>query len=199
MPPAEAAANPAPAEVQAQEAGTTQIFVGYSFLDMKPANEEAEIDKEKLSGWHTSLTYWLNGRFGIMGEVSAHYGGEFPLPPNAQGLAMFDFDQVQFLVGPRIKMLQRGRLSSSFRAVFGASTGTTFPAVADINDNVAGPILRSADETVFAMDFGVSFDVSVNDTVAIRVFQPNFNITNYGEETQSNFRFSTGVIFSFGG
>ena len=79
------------------------------------------------------------------------------------------------------------------------STGTTFPAVADINDNVAGPILRSADETVFAMDLGVSFDVSVNDTVAIRVIQPNFNITNYGEETQSNFRFSTGVIFSFGG
>ncbi len=206
-----------PTTATAQEAGTTQIFIGYSFLDFKPTGQEIacagscppeveafEIEKDKLSGFHSSLTYWLTGRLGIMGEFSGHYNGEFPLPPNASGLTQMDFEQVQFLVGPRIKMLQRGRLSSSFRAVFGASIGTTFPAFADVNDPLIGdpaigPLFRAADETVFAMDIGVSFDVSVNDTVAIRVIQPNLNITNYAGEYQKNFRFSSGLIFSLGG
>ena len=201
-----------PATATAQERGAVQVFLGYSFIEMVPAGKDIacagscppevegfEIEKEKMSGFHSSLTYWMTGRLGIMGEFSAHYNGEFPLPPNASGLTRMDFEQVEFLVGPRIKMMQRGRLSSSFRAVFGASIGTTFPAVADINDDVIGPTFRFADETVFAMDLGVSFDISVNDSVAIRLIQPNFNITNYANESQKNFRFSSGVIFNLGG
>ena len=111
-----------------------------------------------------------------------------------------DFENLMYLVGPRIKVMERGRLSSSFRALFGGSTATTTPSLADVGDDPRiGPIFRQADESVFAMVFGASFDVAINDTVAIRVIQPNFALTKYGDETQKNFRLSSGVIFNLGG
>lgn len=188
-----------PLVASAQEAGTTQIFVGFSYLEMKPAKEEVEIEKEKLKGWHATVTYWLTDRFGLTGDVSGH-SGAYPLPPNVATIAEMEFDHIMFLVGPRIKIVDRGRFSSSFRALFGGSTATTVPPLADVGDTlVLGSIFRQADETVFAMNFGVSFDVALNDTVAIRLFQPNFALTKYGEETQNSFRFSSGVIFNLGG
>ena len=59
----------APAPASAQESGDTQVFLGYSFIEMAPAGKEIacagscppevqgfELEKQKMSGWHASVT-----------------------------------------------------------------------------------------------------------------------------------------------
>ena len=52
----------------AQDASKGDVFAGYSML----ATDGAE--GETMHGWHAALGWGLSGRFGLLLDVSGHYG-----------------------------------------------------------------------------------------------------------------------------
>jgi hypothetical protein len=90
------------------------------------------------------------------------------------------------MAGPQIRLLRRERFESSFRAIFGAAHGS-----------IPGSAYASYGETTFAGLIGSNLDVKLSRRVSLR-FSPGVFLTQYGADTQRNFRFSVGPVFRFG-
>ena len=55
----------------------------------------------------------------------------------------------------------------------------------------------SASESAFAMAFGGGLDYNLNKNFAVRVGQFDYLPTRFGDATQNNFRYSTGIVLKF--
>ena len=59
----------------AQDASKGDVFAGYSML---------ATDGETMHGWHAALGWGLSGRFGLLLDVSGHYGTLSKAPMSAR-------------------------------------------------------------------------------------------------------------------
>jgi hypothetical protein len=151
-----------------------EAFGGYSVTRMKT---EKDFEPANTHGWNASFTAYPTSRLGFTTDVAGYYSTLGHGSDPAVSLR-----QYTFMAGPQVRILRKERFETSFHALFGAARG-----------EVPG----SADETTFAANFGTNFDVKVSRRVAMR-FSPGLYLTQFGTETQRNFRFSVGPVFRFG-
>ena len=178
----------------------SEVFIGYSYLRASPGEAETEggaaveLDSENLHGGEVYGTFFLSRRTGIDVSFGYHNGSivlsESDVDPEFGVGPDIDFKEVTLLVGPRVRLVTKRRLTASVRALFGISNGDAKAA--------AGVIAVRADETAFAMSFGVSLTLNLNDVFAYRVAQPEVFITTFGDGAQTNFRVSTGIVIRYG-
>ena len=145
----------------------------------------------------------------MKGDFSGHYGTPLTLSSTAQSvissLGITGFPpkaaSYTFLGGPAAHQ-EIGRYSVFAHALFGGNrinSGTvTIPAVPPYT---TAPISLSGSDTAFAMAFGGGVDFRVNQRIALRLGQGDYLYTKHGSNIphQNNYRFSAGVVFSFGG
>ena len=159
-------------------AQTFEAFGGFSGANMKPKNGYEETT---MKGWNTSISAF-KGRFGLTADF-AGYHGTATTPAGVSA----DTRQYSFMGGPTIRLLRRERFSTSVRALVGAARG-----YADVDGG-------SINEQTLAALFGGNFDVHLSRKISLR-FAPGVYITQFGtNQTQTNFRFSIGPVFRFGG
>ena len=155
----------------AQDVPKVEVFGGYSWAG------------GNFHGWTTSLTGNVTKSFGLVADISGHYGSEM------DGPILVNEDAHSFHFGPRFS--HRGtRLTPFAYALFGL---TRFHERATI----AGQRLSDAD-TGFSSVLGGGLDVKVSDRVAIRAFQLDYFRPNFFGEAHNRGRLAFGLVLCFG-
>lgn len=123
------------------------------------------------NGWGASLNWNWKRWLGLKADIGADYccNGE---------------RENNFLFGPQVTF-RRNRVNFFVHGLGGLSYG-----------NPAGAYTSVA---AFAFGGGVDWKLPHSPRLALRLVQADYIGTNYGNLMQHNFRFSTGLVFSFGG
>jgi opacity protein-like surface antigen len=160
----------------AQDAPKSEVFAGYSYLR---ANPGAPLSGENFNGFNTSATYNVNKYFGLAGEFNGVYGRDL-------GPTKIDSDLYTYVFGPRFT-LRRERFNVFTHALFGGAHAI---------DRVGGV---SSSDNAFAMTLGGGLDLNLAKHFAWRLAQTDYQLTRFGGDNQNHFRYSTGIVFRFGG
>lgn len=170
----------------AQNDNTAEVFGGFSFLRAKP--NDTTLGDINMPGWNASLTGYLKSWFGVTADFSGNYRTE-SLSINNLSARDYQIHQYGYVFGPRLRLLRTKRITGSIALLGGVAHGS-------VKDKLTS---LSVDSTDGAMVAGSSIDININPHWAWRV-QPNLYLTWFGSDTpQKNFRFSTGILYRFGG
>ena len=171
-----------------------ELYGGYVYAKADPASP---LPKENMSGWVGSVTGYAARWFGVGGEISAVFGDL----KSASGGPAPHAKEYSYMFGPQFRFVDGARVQSSVKVLLGgvfgqvnldsSTTGTQQQALL-----AAG--YQGFSQTKMAALFAVPVDVAVSKLLAIRV-EPGLYITGFNQATQSNFRFSVGPVFRFGG
>lgn len=169
-----------PLVAQAQEAPKAEIFGGYSYL--RADDDDGGLD---LHGWNASAAVNFKKWAGIAADFSGHYDTA-TLSPGVRA----DLSAYLFLVGPRFTYREHKVLQPFGHVLLGAarsyvSTRTTIGKV-------------TIDDSAFAMAVGGGLDAKIIDNLAIRLFQADYVLTRFNDDSQHNFRLSTGLVLRLG-
>ena len=170
-----------PLVAQAQDAPKAEIFGGYSYLRFNPDDFNDGLD---LHGWNASAAVNFTKYAGIVADFSGHYD-EVNF---ASGKV--DLSGYLFLVGPRFSYRKNDILTPFGHVLLGAmrAHATAFTPAGKIKDN----------DSAFAMAIGGGLDAKVHKNVAIRIFQTDYILTRFDDDTQHSFRLSTGLVLRLG-
>jgi opacity protein-like surface antigen len=169
----------------AQDKPKVEVFGGYSYLR---TDEDFLLDNLDLHGWNASVTGNLNKWFGLTGDFSGHYN-DYQVSPGVRA----DISGHLFLAGPQFAYRKNDVWQPFAHVLVGA-------ARQHVSARTATGIVRSSD-TSFAMAIGGGLDAHVAKNLAIRLFQTDYVLTTFDngfENTQHNFRLSTGVVLRLG-
>lgn len=122
------------------------------------------------NGWNAALTANANKYFGVVADFSgAYYKGEHAHT---------------FTFGPQVSapLKQAKQVKPFAHVLFGAERAT----------------YAGQSDTGFAMAVGGGVDVNANKYLSLRLGQFDWQHVNHGEG-HNRFRYSTGVVFHFGG
>ena len=174
-----------PVAATAQEYPKVEVFGGYSYFQANPG-------AVNLHGWNASVAGNITGWFGIVGDVSGHYGS-----PKEFGFTVpyADINSYTFMGGPKLAA-RIGAVTPFAHFLIGAARAGTAAFGFSVSD------------TALAAAVGGGVDIKVSSWLAIRAAQADYLMTRYQthpdnhyrsyDERQNNFRFSAGVVFLFG-
>lgn len=193
-----------------------EFFVGYSLLSADNSLDTDGFDDEdfddfdlgnrtNVNGVNLAATGYFTPRVGITGDFSYHQKSDNDT---------FDGDdfevkarQINILAGPQVRFSNSSRVTPFVRALAG---------VANTRGEVRGGSTTGAfnfsdSNTDFALAIGGGVDVGVSDSVAVRLFQVDYNPVFLRDRTINpglgfdsidlngrrldNLRFSIGVVF----
>lgn len=169
-----------PFMAQAQDAPKVEIFGGYSYL--RADDDNGGID---LHGWNASTAVNINKWVGIAADFSGHYGEASVGLPNKA-----DVSGYLFLVGPRFSYRKHKVLTPFGHVLLGAARQNISVRTA------TGKF--STDDSAFALAIGGGLDATVHPNLAIRLFQTDYVLTRFNDDSQHNFRLSTGLVLRLG-
>jgi len=178
------------------QGNTAEIFGGYSYTK---ANPEAPLPKQNMSGWMGGATGYMIKWIGASVEISGAFGSA-PAPSSIGGTAL-NFKEYTYMAGPVFRFVDTKKVQTSVKWLLGGSFGQANLPSSATPDQVlalAGAGYSGFNQSKFAMMVAVPVDLSVNKLVAFR-FEPGLYMTDFNKTKQSNFRFSIGPVFRFGG
>ena len=193
----------------AQEFPRAEVGGNYSYVNYNPSSPYSQT--HSLNGGGGELNFNINEFLGIKMDLQG-YGSTltgFKIPPNptfptgAQGHV--EGNLFTYLFGPQIKVRAHHIQPYGHLLFGGAHTNVYGNAFHTICQPIAGgcAITKAPTAQAFAMDFGGGVDIPVGKHVAIRPAQFDYLLTRFsnpftGSNNQSNFRYSAGLLFSFG-
>jgi opacity protein-like surface antigen len=173
--------------------------------------------KNGFSGWTGEVQYNINDWVGVAADVSGNYGTRVTVS-GFTGIP--GGNSYTFLVGPVVQQ-SAGKLRPFAHLLFGFNRLDTDLVNAVL---LPGTTPTNSTNTAFAMAFGGGVDWQVGKNVSLRLGQLDYLLTSHDFSTvstalnnglvnnnavvtnllpdntrQNNFRFSTGVVYSFGG
>ena len=164
------------APTMAQDAPRVEIFGGYSYLRADRGDNGIN-----LNGWNAAVAGNINKWFGVVGDFSGHYGS-IDLAPTVK----LDVNSHLFLAGPRFSCRKHERVTPFAHVLLGGA-----------RDEFSAQGL-SESSIAFAAAMGGGLDVKVSDRVALRLFQADYVLTRFNDDSQHNFRLSTGLVIRLG-
>jgi hypothetical protein len=171
-----------------------EIFGGYSYLHASTSWNETVLcpgptcpvtvvnPKLNLNGWEASGVYNLTSWLGAKADFSGHYG-------SFNGIS---FHETNYLFGPQLRM--PGKISPFAHALFGGAhttSGTGFGS-----GTIITPVGGSPNNG-FAAVLGAGIDVKVLPFLYFRPVQIDSLLTRLYSGTQSQLRYSAGIVLHF--
>ena len=162
----------------AQEIPATEYFGGYSYSSVKP---DFLAERANTHGFHGDIV--LNTK--LLGIVLADIGITYGKS------AGMDLSMKTFMVGPRFT--RRGKKVTWFvQSLYGFSS-------INADGDIFGPEIGRYDSSFAFVPGGGGIDVRLSEKIALRVFQFDMLITNFGRGGgQIHPRVSTGVVLRLG-
>jgi opacity protein-like surface antigen len=158
----------------AQDFTKVELFGGYQYTRINPGNG---VSGDNFNGWDAAAQYNWNKYFGVKADFSGAY----------KSVLATSLRQHTYLFGPVISA--RSEKATIFaHALFGGARAT-------VDAGSAG--FGSTSDNAFAMALGGGFDYNLGKNLAVRVGQFDYLPTRFGDSTQNNFRYSTGIVFKF--
>ena len=166
------------------EGSTPKIEVGGGYGFRSWGAPAAGNGRTKMNGWAADANYNLSNRVGIAFDAAGTRQVVSGVDGYTQGINTF-------MLGPRFFPLGHHKLTPFVHAMAGLGRySLTFPG-------------EDYSENHLAMGFGGGVDATINNMLAVRMFQVDYERTVFTLDqqfpAQNNFRFSTGVIIRFGG
>lgn len=185
----------------AQDESKVQVTLDYSYFRWNPGLPSV-FNSKNLNGGGGQAVLFLNSWFGISADLQG-YGSATECastinPLGFTGCASANLFTYQF--GPQIK--HRAGRWQPFAEVLPGGAHSNFYATACRNFTLACAG-RSPSNNAFALAIGGGVDVLVSEKVAIRIVDADYQLTRFGNNftggnnSQSNFRFQTGIQFHF--
>ena len=180
--------------VGAQEVPQVEIFGGYSLFHYDQMDVGSFVGpgvsiNQNLNGWEGAFQYNINKWFGAVADFSGHYG----TPVDVSGVGSVTGNTYNYMFGPQVNV--RGKKVKGFgHVLFGVNHFK-------LNDSPA-LLFTGGSDNAFGMALGGGVDVKAYKTIAVRVAQFDYIMTqhdlglNLGH--QNNWRFSAGVVFNLG-
>lgn len=183
-----------PSEAQAQRRSTGDFFAGFDYfrLNLEGGGDVTAEDSLNMYGFHGEINYYFRTNIAVAVELVFSRGSIDT--PGLEAVTSVDFSQATIMIGPKFLLGSSESFVPSVHALAGMAIGRIDEAELE---GIGGSIFGLADETVFAVALGAAFDARINPTFSYRIIQPDLVITNYGSETQSNVRISTGIVVRF--
>jgi opacity protein-like surface antigen len=154
------------------EASKVDLFAGYQFTHVAVGHGiDAHVN---LNGWNAAVTGYFNRHVGITADFSGVYG-------NDSGI---NTREHPYLFGPTVRF-PVGKITPYGHLLFGATHANFSSGGVSQSDNS------------FAWAMGGGLDVNVNRHFAVRPAQFDWLRTQFFNSTQSNVRYSAGVVVKF--
>jgi opacity protein-like surface antigen len=210
-----------PSLASAQDYPKAEIFGGYSYLhvDTHGISSNSLVNEcnilaggacpltfgvhPGLNGWTASGQYNLSRGFGIEANVSGNYGNiitakiAIPLPIPPVNLSTPDQHIYDFLLGPVISHRAHSYTVFAHGLLGAERVGSGNFTVAPVP--VVDPV-PSFSETDFAFALGGGLDIKITRHFSVRAGQFDYQfVSSSGNGHQNDFRFSSGIVFGFGG
>jgi opacity protein-like surface antigen len=175
------------APARAQDTPRWEIFAGYTYARASIVVSGAPFN---MNGGSGSIAYNLSNWFGLVGDVGVIHQGKVAGNPLSLTVTTYDF-------GPRLSWRNRTHLTPFVQILIGGGHpgGTLYTT--SLGTGLA-PLGTSND---FNFTAGGGLDWKVSHRFSIRLAQAEYLHTqflNAHDNSQGSFRFSTGVVFSFG-
>lgn len=161
----------------AQEAGSKDVSVEYSYLRANPAT--SGIPSFNANGGSASFAYNPSSSFGLMGEFSGYHIGSI-------GSATSNTNLFTYMFGPQVYFHHYSRFTPFVQDLFGVAHSNTFGAT----------------HNSFAMAAGVGVDVPFRGHLSLRLGPVDYLLSEFpetatGRKAQNNLRVSGGVRYRF--
>jgi hypothetical protein len=179
-------------------------FSGYSFWRAMPTASSNRMGY--LHGGSTSVAYNFDRYVGLVADFAGFDNSRLTLSSQTVSQTTdANGNAYTYSFGPRFSYRRNERLTLYFQALFGgahASSVTISGCAGAPNCTPLGA------DNAFATMLGTGFDIKLSRHIALRLFEGNFLLTHFrnplssdGETRgwQKNARFSTGIVFHFGG
>jgi outer membrane immunogenic protein len=175
------------APAQAQDAPKWEIFGGYTYMR---ANIVVSGTQFNMNGGSGSFAYNLTNWFGLVADLGITHSGTVATQPFSLTITTYEF-------GPRVSWRNHTKLTPYGQVLIGGGRATGTLYTNSLGSGLA-PLGQSND---FNFTAGGGVDWKINHGFSVRLAQAEYLHTqfpNAHNNTQSNFRLSTGVVFSFG-
>lgn len=186
-----------PTSVAAQGDRHIDFFIGYGYVRASTGadvGDDVDVDSLNLNGFLAEFSYMVTPKLGLSFEFGGHFGSVDLDVPELGDIINISADLITTMAGPRFKFVDNESVTASVHAFFGV-------ARASLDLDISIPdfpgISIGDDETKFATTIGAAIDWNINEAVAIRVIQPSWLLTTFGDDSQNHFRLGTGVVFRF--
>ena len=193
----------------AQEFPRTELGFDYSYARFGPSAPYTK--GHSLNGGGGSVVINISEYLGIKMDLQG-YGSNttgFNISPNPTfpggALGSVQGNLFTYLFGPQIKVRAR-RFQPFGHLLFGGAHTNVY---GNAFKTLCQPIVGGCSFTgapaadAFAMAFGGGVDIPINKTISIRPAQIDYLLTRFnnpftGPNNQNNFRYSGGIVFTFG-
>lgn len=172
------------APLAAQDYPKGDLFVGYSFL--------YDTDTTFPIGWNAAVSGNFNSWFGIVADVSQHFGSTEVTELVGRQFVTFDVNMqgIAYRFGPRFTLRSDSPVEPFTQVLVGG-----FRATGSVD---AGPASVNVSANGLAAGGGAGIDVRLGRRVALRAVQADYIFVHNSDLGSANdFRFSTGVVFRF--
>ncbi len=187
----------------AQDYPRAELFTGYTYLRTGQATIDltqvglagtASRNRGDHEGFNIALTGNFHPNIGIVADFGGYYGRitysvNSPLLTDSMNIRSRYYT---FLFGPQF-YVRGGRVMLFARSMAGIARGNQ-------SAEILGRKLFEP-QNAFAFASGAGLDVKLSARVSIRVIQGDYimsrlaQVSGMGNDTQHNFRFSTGIVF----
>ena len=171
----------------------------YSYFRFNPGLP-SYFNSHSLNGGGGAVTFFLTPNVGIMADFQGYGSTTFCTNLNAPLSGCASGTLFTYMFGPQFKM-RRGRFEPFAEVLVGGAHSGFY---GNACRNVTGACLStSPSNNAFAFAVGGGFDFNASRRIAIRIFDADYVLTRFGNNfthgnnSQSNFRFQTGVQFRF--
>jgi hypothetical protein len=193
----------------AQEFPRIEVGADYSYVRFNPSTAYSKGHSGNGGGGSAvfNLTSFLGIKMDLQGFGSNTTG--FNIAPNStfpNGLhGSVQGNLFTYLFGPQVKVRAHG-LHPFGQLLFGGAHsnvyGNAFKTLCQPIVGVCG-ISGAPASNAFAMEFGGGVDIPINKTISFRPAEIDYLLTRFsnplsGTNNQNNFRYSAGVVFTFG-
>jgi len=179
-------------------------FLGYSFWRAMPTSFSNRMGY--LHGASTSVAYNFNKYFGVAADFGLYGDNRLTLfSPTGSRTVDSSGNLETFAIGPRFSYRRYERFTPFVQAL----VGEVHASSVRISGCTGIPSCRPlGSDNTFAAIAGTGLDIKISHHVALRLFEGDFLLTHFknpvstgGQERgwQKNVRFSTGIVFRFGG
>ncbi|MGA3293179.1 MAG: OmpA family protein [Candidatus Acidiferrales bacterium] len=178
-------------------------FLGYSFWRAMPTTFSNRMGY--LHGGSTSVAYNFNRYVGLVADFGGYDNSRVTLfTPTASHTFDSNGSAYTYVFGPRFSYRYE-RFTPFAQALFGGTHASSVTISGCTGTPICTPL---GSDNAFATMIGAGFDIKISRHVALRPFEGDFLLTHFrnplstgGTERgwQKNARFSTGIVFRFGG
>ena len=194
----------------AQEFPRIEVGADYSYVRFNPSTAYSKGHSANGGGGSAvfNLTSYLGIKMDLQGfgsNTTAFNIAPNPTFPNG-AVGRVQGNLFTYLFGPQIKVRAHG-LHPFGQLLFGGAHsnvyGNAFQALCQPTAGGCVGISGAPASNAFAMEFGGGLDIPINKSISFRPAEVDYLLTRFsnplsGRNNQSSFRYTAGVVFTFG-